>query len=101
RLGLQSLRIAAHGPISPETPEPALREVEDTARLAVRLGLRVGVLGVLDRDHLCALAAIEVISEFHVGPALIAHALLVGMERAARGLVRFLSCGAHAGRVPS
>jgi pyridoxine 5-phosphate synthase len=89
RASLQSVRIAAHAAAFGGTPEAPLREIEDAARLGAKLGLRVGVAGIADREHLCALGAIEPIRDFQVGPALISHAVLVGMERATREL---LSC---------
>jgi pyridoxine 5-phosphate synthase len=94
RIGLSSARLAVHGHTYSERAEPPLRGAEDCARMGAKLGLAVGVVGAADREQLRALAAIEGISEFCVGPALIAQALLLGMERAAREFVACLH-GAH------
>jgi pyridoxine 5-phosphate synthase len=90
RIGLQSVRLAVQGGLSGERGEPPLlRAVEDAARLGAKLGLTMGVSGVEDREQLRALAEIDAIRDFHIGPALVAQAVLVGMERATRD---FLAC---------
>jgi pyridoxine 5-phosphate synthase len=90
RAGVQGVRLAAQGAASAELLDVPLREVEDCARLATKVGLKVGVMGVLDREHLSALAAIDAVAEFQVGPALLAQAVFVGMEQATRELVALL-----------
>jgi pyridoxine 5-phosphate synthase len=90
KASVSAVRIAAHGERFGGGPEAPLREVEDSARLALKLGLRVGAMGIVDRDHLIALASIDAIHEFQVGAVLIAQAVLVGMERATADLVACL-----------
>jgi pyridoxine 5-phosphate synthase len=58
--------------------------IVDAARLARKLGLRVGVGGGLDGRSVRGLVDLDDLSEFAVGHAIAARAMLVGMERAVR-----------------
>lgn len=60
--------------------------IVDAARLAVKLGLRVGLGGGLDARSLRALADLRDVNEVSVGHAIVARAVLIGMERAVREL---------------
>jgi pyridoxine 5-phosphate synthase len=86
RLCVPGIQMTASAVNPRQGEEPSLRELEDGARLAAKIGLHAGVTGVTDREHLRALAAIDAIAEFSLGAPLIAEAVLVGMERAAREL---------------
>ncbi|MFQ5698633.1 MAG: pyridoxine 5'-phosphate synthase [Myxococcota bacterium] len=71
-------RYAEGGP----SREPELRRIGDAVTLAARLGLEVGVGHGLDYSNVAPLAAHRGIVEFSIGHAIVARAILVGMERA-------------------
>ncbi len=73
-------RFAEGGP--DQSSERAL--IVDAARLARKLGLRVGLGGGLDARGVRELADLDDVSELSVGHAIAARAMLVGMERAVR-----------------
>ncbi len=62
--------------------EAALRKAQDTARLARKLGLHVHAGHGLDYRNVGAIAALTEITELNIGHAIVARAMLVGMERA-------------------
>jgi pyridoxine 5-phosphate synthase len=70
--------------------EEELARIRDAARLAAKLGLGVGAGHGLDSRNLRPVAAIEEIEEFSIGHAVIAHALLVGMDRAVSEIRRLI-----------
>lgn len=82
RLGASGLCLDttryAHAP----EPESELRRIEDAAKLATKLGLSVAAGGALDYDNVRGLAQIAELRSIHVGRAVIARALLIGLERA-------------------
>ena len=59
-----------------------LTRLRDAATLAHKLGLRVAVAGGVDLRTAELLAQLPSVSEFHLGHACIARAMLVGIERA-------------------
>ena len=71
-------RYAEGGPALPEEQ----RRIEDSVRLATKLGLEVGVGHGLDYDNVRPLAANPEIHEFSIGHSIVGRAILVGMERA-------------------
>ena len=67
--------------------EAALRKLTDAARLARKLGLDVHAGHGLDYRNVGPVAALTEISELNIGHAIVARAMLVGMERAVREMV--------------
>ena len=61
-----------------------------SAKLACKLGLMVNAGHGLDYRNLSEVAAIEEIEEFSIGHAIVAHSLLVGMERAVKEMIQIL-----------
>jgi pyridoxine 5-phosphate synthase len=78
--------------------DAALRKVVDAARLARKLGLAVHAGHGLTYLNVAPLAAVGEIVEFNIGHAIVARALLVGMERAVREMASTLR-DARAGKV--
>jgi pyridoxine 5-phosphate synthase len=70
--------------------EQALGRIIDAARLGRKLGLRVHAGHGLDYLNVAPIAALAEISELCIGHAVVARALLVGMERAVRDMARIL-----------
>ena len=70
--------------------EAALRKVEDAARLGRKLGLQVHAGHGLDYANVGRVAALPEISELNIGHAIVARAVLVGMERAVREMAQAL-----------
>jgi len=64
--------------------EAALRKLTDAARLARKLGLHVHAGHGLDYRNVGPVAALTEITELNIGHAIVARAVLVGMERAVR-----------------
>ncbi|HUL80263.1 MAG TPA: pyridoxine 5'-phosphate synthase [Vicinamibacteria bacterium] len=64
--------------------EAALRKLTDAARLARKLGLHVHAGHGLDYRNVGPVAALTEISELNIGHAIVARAVLMGMERAVR-----------------
>jgi pyridoxine 5-phosphate synthase len=62
--------------------EAALRKVTDAARLGRKLGLQVHAGHGLDYRNVGEIAALTEITELNIGHAIVARAMLVGMERA-------------------
>jgi pyridoxine 5-phosphate synthase len=67
--------------------EAALRKLTDAARLARKLGLHVHAGHGLDYRNVGPVAALTEITELNIGHAIVARAVLVGMERAVREMV--------------
>lgn len=78
--------------------EAALRRVQDAARLGRKLGLSVHAGHGLDYRNVGPVAALSEITELNIGHAIVARALLVGMERAVREMAEAMR-SARAGRV--
>ncbi len=70
--------------------ETALRRITDAARLARRMGLEVLGGHGLGYRNAAEIAAVSEIGELSIGHAIVARALLVGMERAVREMVETL-----------
>jgi pyridoxine 5-phosphate synthase len=78
--------------------EAALRRVTDAARLARKLGLHVHAGHGLDYANVEGIAALTEITELNIGHAIVARAVLVGIERAVREMADAMR-SARAGRV--
>jgi pyridoxine 5-phosphate synthase len=78
--------------------EAALRKVEDAARLGRKLGLQVHAGHGLDYRNVGPVAALTEITELNIGHAIVARAMLVGMERAVREMQQAMRA-ARGGRV--
>jgi pyridoxine 5-phosphate synthase len=64
-----------------------LTRVVDAARAAGKLGLGVAAGHGLNYDNVEAIARIEEIDELNIGHAIVARAVLVGMDRAVRDMI--------------
>jgi pyridoxine 5-phosphate synthase len=64
--------------------DAALRKCEDAAKLGRKLGLLVHAGHGLDYQNVGRLSALPEIGELNIGHAIVARAVLVGMERAVR-----------------
>jgi len=78
---------------SPQAREAALRKLTDAARLARKLGLAVHAGHGLDYLNVGEIAAMSELSELNIGHAIVARAVLVGMERAVREMVEAMRAG--------
>jgi pyridoxine 5-phosphate synthase len=78
--------------------EAALRRIVDSARLARRLGLHVHAGHGLDYRNVGPIASLTEITELNIGHAIVARALLVGMERAVAEMAGAMRA-ARSGRV--
>lgn len=78
--------------------EAALRKVTDAARLGRKLGLHVHAGHGLDYRNVGPVAALTEITELNIGHAIVARAVLVGVERAVREMKDAMAA-ARAGRV--
>ncbi len=78
--------------------EAALRKLTDAARLGRKLGLSVHAGHGLDYQNVGEIAAMSEISELNIGHAIVARAVLVGMERAVREMTEAMRA-ARIGRV--
>jgi pyridoxine 5-phosphate synthase len=66
--------------------DAALRKVEDAAKLGRKLGLLVHAGHGLDYQNVTAVSALPEIGELNIGHAIVARALLVGMQQAVRDM---------------
>ena len=73
--------------------EMAHRKLTDAARLGRKLGLSVHAGHGLDYQNVGQIAAISEISELNIGHAIVARAVLVGMERAVREMAEAMRAG--------
>jgi pyridoxine 5-phosphate synthase len=78
--------------------DAALRKLTDAVRLARKLGLQVHAGHGLDYRNVGPVAALTEITELNIGHAIVARAVLVGMERAVREMADAMRA-ARAGRV--
>jgi pyridoxine 5-phosphate synthase len=83
---------------NPRAREAALRKLTDAARLARKLGLAVHAGHGLDYHNVAEVAAISEIVELNIGHAIVARAVLVGMERAVAEMAEAMRT-ARSGRV--
>ncbi len=65
----------------------------DAAKAASKLGLKVAGGHGLNYQNILPVAAIREIEEFNIGHAIVARALLVGMERAVREMKELIALG--------
>jgi len=101
KLGARVVRIstAAWGAAADaRSRESALRRTIDAVRLARKLGFEVHAGHGLSYANVEPIAAQSEIAELEVGHAIVARAMLVGMERAVREMAEILR-SARAGRV--
>jgi pyridoxine 5-phosphate synthase len=70
-----------------------LARVVDAAKAAAKLGLRVAAGHGLNYQNVLPVAAIGEIEEFNIGHAIVAHAVMVGMERAVREMRELIARG--------
>ncbi len=73
-----------------------LARIVDTAKAAAKLGLAVAAGHGLDYRNVGPVAAISEIEELNIGHAIVARAVLVGMERAVREMKGLLAAGSGA-----
>jgi pyridoxine 5-phosphate synthase len=73
-----------------------LTRVVDAAKAAAKLGLAVAAGHGLHYHNVGPVVAIPEIEELNIGHAIVARAVLVGMERAVREMKRLLAAGAGA-----
>jgi len=83
---------------NPRAREAALRKLLDSARLSRKLGLAVHAGHGLDYLNVGEIAALSELSELNIGYAIVARAVLVGMERAVREMAEAMRVG-RSGRV--
>jgi len=72
-----------------------LARIVDTAKAAAKLGLQVAGGHGLNYQNVLPVAAVAEIEELNIGHAIVARAVLVGMERAVREMKDLLSHGAR------
>ena len=89
---INTARLVARPPTS-GAREAALRRLTDAARLARKLGLAVHAGHGLDYENVGEIAALRELSELNIGHAIVARAMLVGMERAVREMVETMRSG--------
>ena len=70
-----------------------LARIVDAAKAATKLGLKVAAGHGLNYQNVLPVAAISEIEEFNIGHAIVARALLVGMERAVREMKDLIALG--------
>lgn len=70
-----------------EKRQKAFRALQDAAKLAWELGLKVHAGHGVDYSNILDLREINEIGEFSIGHAVVARAVLVGMEKAVRDMV--------------
>jgi pyridoxine 5-phosphate synthase len=73
-----------------------LARIVDAAKAAAKLGLRVAAGHGLNYQNVQAIAAIGEIEELNIGHAIVARAVLVGLERAVREMKDLMVEGARA-----
>jgi pyridoxine 5-phosphate synthase len=72
-----------------------LARIVDAAKAATKLGLKVAAGHGISYLNVLPLAAISEIEEFNIGHAIVARALLVGMERAVREMRELIAQGGN------
>jgi pyridoxine 5-phosphate synthase len=93
KLGAQVVRVSTEAwaaAADARSREGTLRRFTDAARLARKLGLEVQAGHGLGYANVGPIAAQSEVSEIEIGHAIVARALLVGMERAVREMVEIL-----------
>jgi pyridoxine 5-phosphate synthase len=78
---------------NPRARAMALRKLTDAARLGRKLGLGVHAGHGLDYQNVGPIAAMSELSELNIGHAIVARAVLVGMERAVREMAEAMRVG--------
>ncbi len=73
-----------------------LARIVDAAKAASKLGLKVAAGHGLNYQNILPVAAIQEIEEFNIGHAIVARAILVGMERAVRDMKDLIAQGVEA-----
>jgi pyridoxine 5-phosphate synthase len=72
-----------------------LARIVDAAKAGSKLGLKVAAGHGLNYQNILPVAVIHEIEEFNIGHAIVARALLVGMERAVREMKELIAQGAR------
>ena len=72
-----------------------LARIVDAAKAGSKLGLKVAAGHGLNYQNILPVAVIHEIEEFNIGHAIVARALLVGMERAVREMKELIALGAR------
>ena len=67
-----------------------LARIIDAAKASAKLGMKVAAGHGLNYDNVLPIVAIEEIEELNIGHAIVARAVLVGMERAVADMVRLM-----------
>jgi pyridoxine 5-phosphate synthase len=78
----------------PDRAGPELDRLAGAAEEGVALGLHVAAGHGLDYPNVAAVAAISGIEELNIGHAIVARAVLVGLERAVRDMLAIISAAA-------
>lgn len=85
RMGASGVRIdTTRYAQGPALDDEELRRIGDAARFAHKLGLAVSAGGALDYQSVRGVASQADVRTLHVGRAVVARAVLVGLERAVR-----------------
>ncbi len=101
KLGVRVVKVgtaAWTGAADARSGEVALRRISDASRLARKLGLEVHAGHGLTYANVGPIAELTDLAQLEIGHAIVARALLVGMERAVREMVETLRA-ARPGRV--
>jgi pyridoxine 5-phosphate synthase len=72
-----------------------LARIVDAAKAASKLGIKVAAGHGLNYQNVLPVAVVHEIEEFNIGHAIVARALLVGMERAVREMKDLIALGAR------
>jgi pyridoxine 5-phosphate synthase len=84
-------------PVAHARSDAELARLYQAAKLGVELGLHVAAGHGLDYGNVGAVAAIREITELNIGHAIVARAVLVGMERAVLEMREAMALGRGAG----
>ena len=76
---------------NPEDANKELEKIINTAKSAAKLGMGVAAGHGLNYANVRAVAAIPEIEEFNIGHAIIARAVLVGLDRAVREMIELIT----------
>jgi len=76
--------------VDPKERARELARIVEAAKAARKLGLRVAAGHGLNYENLRPIVAIEEITELNIGHAIVARAVLVGMDRAVRDMIELM-----------
>ena len=89
-IGAQAVELHTGAFANAAHPAPELEKIRAAARLGAEAGMKVNAGHGLRPDNAAAVAAIAEISELNIGHAIVARALLAGMEAATREMRRVM-----------